>query len=75
MFTKDIQLHIKHLINRLLFEVSIDNVESIEIVKQFPFAYELSKILGDNVLKFIGIKPSIEELGYIAIYFSVYLEN
>lgn len=75
LFTKDIQLHIKHLINRLLFEVSIDNVESIEIVKQFPFAYELSKILGDNVLKFIGIKPSIEELGYIAIYFSVYLEK
>lgn len=75
LFTKDIMLHIKHLMNRLLFNVNIDNVESFDIVKQFPFAYELSKILGENVYKAIGVRPSIDELGYIAIYFSVYLEN
>ncbi len=75
LFTKDIQLHIKHLINRLLFEVTIESGEPIEIVNRFPFAYELSKILGDKVYEYIGIKPSIEELGYVAIYFSVYLEK
>lgn len=75
LFSKDIQLHIKHLINRLLFDIKLNNEISYDMKQRFPFAYELSKVLGDNITKEIGLSVSEEELGFLTIYFSIYLEE
>lgn len=75
LFNKDIKLHIKHLINRLIFNIKLENNVSAEMDNQFPFAFELSKILGDNITEYTGLSISKPELGFLTIYFSVYLEQ
>ncbi|KOR12564.1 hypothetical protein AMC75_08780 [Staphylococcus carnosus] len=75
LFNKDIKLHIKHLINRLIFNIKLENNVSAEMDIQFPFAFELSKILGDSITKYTGLSISKPELGFLTIYFSVYLEQ
>ncbi|UJL47389.1 PRD domain-containing protein [Virgibacillus sp. NKC19-16] len=75
MFSKDIQLHIKYLINRLLFDVKINNNLVDDVQQRFPFAYELSSVLAENITKEINIEVPISELGFLSLYFSVYLEQ
>ena len=75
LFTKDIRLHIKYLINRIIFDIRLHNESAIEMKKRFPFAFELSKVLGENITKALNLKVSEEELGYLTIYFSIYLEK
>ncbi|MEK4298671.1 PRD domain-containing protein [Oceanobacillus sp. FSL W8-0428] len=75
MFSKDIQLHIKHLINRLIFGVKVNNNLMEDVQQRFPFAYELSNVLAENIKKEINLKVPINELGFLSLYFSVYLEQ
>ncbi len=75
LFSKDIRLHIKHLINRLIFNIKIKTDIGLDISSQFPFAFELSKVLGSNISKVANIEVSKDELNYLTIYFSVYLER
>ncbi|MFQ3709163.1 PRD domain-containing protein [Staphylococcus equorum] len=75
LFTKDIRLHIKHLINRMLFDIRLNNEISYDMKQRFPFAYELSKVLGENIRKEIRLDVSEQELGFLTIYFSIYLEQ
>ncbi|MCG7337819.1 PRD domain-containing protein [Staphylococcus sp. ACRSN] len=75
LFTKDIRLHIKYLINRIIFNININDESINDMKERFPFAFELSKILGENITKYIQIQVSEEELSYLTIYFSIYLEK
>ncbi|RIP34865.1 PRD domain-containing protein [Staphylococcus gallinarum] len=75
LFTKDIRLHIKYLINRIIFNININDESINNIQERFPFAFELSRILGENITKHIQIQVSEEELSYLTIYFSIYLEK
>lgn len=75
LFTKDIRLHIKYLINRIVFNININDESVSNMNERFPFAFELSKILGENITKHIQINVSEEELSYLTIYFSIYLEK
>ncbi|MFD1415877.1 BglG family transcription antiterminator [Oceanobacillus jeddahense] len=75
MFSKDIQLHIKYLINRLLFDVKVNNNLIDNVQQRFPFAYELSNVLAENIKKEINMDVPISELGFLSLYFSVYLEQ
>lgn len=75
MFSKDIQLHIKHLINRLIFGVTVNNNLMEDVQQRFPFAYELSCVLAENIKKEIHMDVPINELGFLSLYFSVYLEQ
>lgn len=75
MFSKDIQLHIKYLINRLIFDVKVNNNLVEDVQQRFPFAYELSKVLAENIKKEINMEVPISELGFLSLYFSVYLEQ
>ncbi|MFD1064758.1 BglG family transcription antiterminator [Oceanobacillus locisalsi] len=75
MFTKDIQLHIKYLINRLIFGVKVNNNLMEDVQQRFPFAYELSRVLAENIKKEINMDVPINELGFLSLYFSVYLEQ
>lgn len=75
LFSNDIQLHIKYLINRLIFDIRIQNDFIDEVENKYPFAYELSKVLATNIEKEIKIKVPLNELGFLSIYFSVYLQR
>jgi len=75
MFSKDIQLHIKYLMNRLIFDVKVNNNLVEDVQQRFPFAYELSNVLAENIKKEINIDVPINELGFLSLYFSVYLEQ
>lgn len=75
MFSKDIQLHIKHLMNRLLFKVKVNNHLVNDVQERFPFAYELSTVLADNIKQEIEVEVPVSELGFLSLYFSVYLEQ
>ncbi|MEN3939353.1 PRD domain-containing protein [Staphylococcus shinii] len=75
LFSADIQLHIKYLINRLIFDIRIQNDFIDEVENKYPFAYELSKVLATNIEKEINIKVPLNELGFLSIYFSVYLQQ
>lgn len=75
LFSNDIQLHIKYLINRLIFDINIQNNLIDEVKTRYPFAYELSKVLAENIEKELKIKVPLNELGFLSIYFSVYLQQ
>lgn len=75
MFSKDIQLHIKYLMNRLLFGVKVNNNLVNDVQERFPFAYELSTVLAENIKKEIEVEVPVSELGFLSLYFSVYLEQ
>ncbi|WP_019167044.1 BglG family transcription antiterminator [Staphylococcus delphini] len=74
LFTKDIKLHIKHLINRMIFNIHLREDNAEKLINQYPFAYELSKILSQNIENKIGLPVHKNELVYLTIYFSIYLE-
>ncbi|WP_153461656.1 BglG family transcription antiterminator [Sediminibacillus terrae] len=75
LFTKDIRLHIKHLINRLIFRIKLNNEMAYDMQQRFPFAYELSTLLGESITRVTGLGMPEKELGFLTIYFSVYLEQ
>jgi lichenan operon transcriptional antiterminator len=75
MFSKDIQLHMKHLINRLIFDVKVNNDLIDDVQQRLPFSYELSNVLAENIKKEIKLEVPINELGFLSLYFSVYLEQ
>lgn len=75
MFSKDIQLHIKYLMNRLLFGVKVNNNLIDDVQERFPFAYELSTVLAENIRKAIKVEVPVNELGFLSLYFSVYLDQ
>lgn len=75
LFSPDIKLHISNMINRLIFDINIKNEITININKRYPFAYELSKVLASNIEKELNISVPENELEFLSIYFSVYLEE
>lgn len=75
LFTKDVQLHLKYLINRLIFGVKLNNDALGDVQQKFPLAFELSKVLAKNIEQFIKIDVPINELGFLSIYFSIFIEE
>lgn len=75
LFSKDIRLHLKYLIDRLLFDVKVSNESVGGVQQRFPFAYELSKVLAGNIEEETGIQVPINELDFLSIYFSIFLDE
>lgn len=75
LFSKDIRLHLKYLIDRLLFDVKVSNESVGDVQQRFPFAYELSKVLAGNIEKETDIQVPINELDFLSIYFSIFLDE
>lgn len=75
LFNKDIRLHLKYLINRLLFDVKINNESVGDVQQKFPFAYELSKVLANNIEEETEVTVPVNELDFLSIYFSIFLDE
>ncbi|WP_312095527.1 BglG family transcription antiterminator [Niallia sp.] len=74
-FYKDLQYHLTFMINRLMFNIQLKNPLLDDIKEKYPLAYQMSEIAGERILKEYGMKVSEEELGYIALYFGVFIES
>ncbi|MEM5596181.1 PRD domain-containing protein [Niallia circulans] len=74
-FYKDLQYHLTFMINRLMFNIQLKNPLLDDIKGKYPLAYQMSEIVGESIFKEYGMKVSAEELGYIALYFGVFIEN
>lgn len=75
LFSHDIKLHLIQMINRLIFNIELKNNTIQNIQFKYPFAYELSKVLADQIKKQTEVDVPENELSFIALYFSVYLEE
>lgn len=73
IFSFDIKQHLTYMINRLIFNINIENTLIDDIQQRYPFAYELSKVLAWNIEEKFDVDVPINELGFLSIYFSVYL--
>ncbi len=74
-FYKDLQYHLTLMINRLMFNIQLKNPLLEDIKGKYPLAYQMSEIVGESIFKEYGMKVSEEELGYIALYFGIFIEN
>lgn len=74
-FYKDLQYHLTFMINRLMFNIQLKNPLLVDIKEKYPLAYKMSEIVGERIFKEYGMKASEDELGYIALYFGVFIEN
>src|SRR5699024_10798295 len=75
LFSKDIRLHLKYLIDRLLFDVKVSNETVGDVRQRFPFAYELSKVMAENIERETKVQVPINELDFLSIYFSIFLDE
>ncbi|MGV2929250.1 PRD domain-containing protein [Macrococcus capreoli] len=75
LFSHDIKLHLIQMINRLIFNIELKNNTIQNIQYKYPFAYELSKVLAEQIKKQTEVFVPENELSFIALYFSVYLEE
>ncbi|RXK17374.1 PRD domain-containing protein [Macrococcus sp. DPC7161] len=75
LFSHDIKLHLIQMINRLIFKIELKDNTIQNIQFKYPFAYELSKVLADQIKKQTEVDVPENELSFIALYFSVYLEE
>jgi len=69
-------LHIKALINRLEYEIKIQNSMYEEIKKEFPYMYEVTNQIMNRIIeKYKMKKISKYEISYLTIYFQAILES
>ena len=53
---EEIKSHLGPLINRLIFHVQANDIFHGEVQTQYPFAFEMAKLLEKNYLQFLVLK-------------------
>lgn len=72
---RNLSLHLSYSINRIVFNVAVKNPLKRDIKNKYNFAYKLAKIASKSIENKIGSKVSEDEISFIAMHFSVFLEN
>ncbi|WP_237672919.1 BglG family transcription antiterminator [Clostridioides difficile] len=67
--------HLSFTLNRLLFNIKLKNVLLEEIKQNYILPFKLAQIAGKVIEKKYNLEVSEDEIGYIAIHFSGYLER
>ncbi|AQL55979.1 BglG family transcription antiterminator [Abyssicoccus albus] len=75
LFTDDIRMHLIQMINRLVFDIKLQNNMAERIMKQYPFAFELSKIFANHVQRKLNIEVPYIELSLLTLYFNTYIDE
>lgn len=73
--SKDLEYHLTFMMNRVIFGIQNPNPIILEVKEKFPLAYTMAEIAGIVIEEYTGIRPSDDELGYLAFYFEVYLSE
>lgn len=72
---KELGYHLMFMINRLVFGVQLHNSLVSEVRKKYPLAYEMAEIAYDVIYRDYHIKATDAELGYLAYYFGIMLNE
>ncbi len=72
-FFEDILYHLTFMLNRLMFDVQLKNPLLPDVKEKYPVAYKMSEIVGQVIEKEYGFKVPQAELGYLAMYFSIFI--
>lgn len=63
--------HLMFCVNRLRYKVHIDNPMAHDVRAKYPLASRIADIAGRIIAQKYGLEVSVEELGFLTIYFSV----
>jgi lichenan operon transcriptional antiterminator len=74
-FFKDLQYHLTFMLNRLMFNIRIKNPLLADVKEKYPVAYKMAEIAGQVIENEYELRVSEEELGYIAFYFGVFIDQ
>lgn len=72
---KDLAYHLTFLVNRLIFNIRLKNPMLEDIKEKFPVAFRMAQIAGRVVEEKYNVVISEHELGYLAVYFCVYISE
>ena len=72
---EEIKSHLGALINRLIFHVQANDIFHGEVQTQYPFAFEMAKIAGEELSAIFGSELELSEIGYLALYFEMILRK
>jgi len=70
---KDIEYHLTFMINRLIFDIRLKNPLLGDIKRKYPVAYKMAEVAGKVIEEKYDISVSEDELGYLALYFGVFI--
>ncbi|MEQ8196501.1 MAG: BglG family transcription antiterminator [Clostridiaceae bacterium] len=70
-----LEYHLNFAMNRILFNLPINNPLLEDIKKYYPFPYALAKISAEVIERFYDVKVIEDEVGYIALHFGSYVER
>ena len=73
-FTEKFMYHIMFMINRLCYNVHIDNPMFEDIHYKYPLAFKMAEIAARVIEKDAQVEVTQAEMGYLAAYFGVFLE-
>lgn len=73
-FTEKFMYHIMFMINRLRYNVHIDNPMFEDIHYKYPLAFKMAEIATRVIEEDAQVEVTQAEMGYLAAYFGVFLE-
>lgn len=72
---RDLEYHLYFMINRLIFGIHSPNPLLNQVKGKYPLAFKMAEIAGEVIHEKIDLKPPQDELGYLALYFEIYLSE
>ena len=74
-FVKELAYHLMFMVNRVRFGIPLSNPLLGDIRRKYPLAYRMAQIAGEIIEKEVGEPVSEDEMGHLASYFGIYLEE
>ena len=74
-FSQEFMYHLMFMLNRLRFHVKLQHPFLEELRNKYPLAWHMAMIAADTVRDEMGLEVTEDELGYLAAYFSVFVEE
>ncbi|WP_077614892.1 BglG family transcription antiterminator [Caenibacillus caldisaponilyticus] len=72
---RELEYHLFFMVNRLIFGIHSPNPLLNQVREKYPLAFKMAEIAGEVIHEKIDLKPSLDELGYLALYFEISLSE
>lgn len=70
-----LEYHLNFALNRLMFNIKVDNPLLDEIKKCYPLGYEFAKAAAKVIERKYNLKVDEDEMGYMALHFTSFIER
>ncbi|MHC1684026.1 MAG: transcription antiterminator [Clostridiaceae bacterium] len=70
-----LEYHLNFALNRLMFNVKLNNPLLHEIKKHYPLAFNMAKVASTVIEKMLNVHVSEDEVAYLALHFGSYIER